>query len=61
MGWFGGLVHCHRNPHRNPTVIPDWFGYGDADETPDWEAARAGVAEAAGLFAEGVSGGGEAG
>ena len=40
-----------------PMGQDDWFGYGDADETPDWEAARAGVAEAAALFPEGAGGG----
>ena len=40
-----------------PLGEDDWFGFGDADETPDWEAARAGVAEAAALFPEGVGGG----
>ena len=39
-----------------PSGQDDWFGYDDANETPDWEAARAGVAEAAALFPEAATG-----
>ena len=40
-----------------PLGDDDWFGYGDANETPDWEAARAAVAEAGMLFPDGAAGG----